>query len=449
MNRSRLTALALAGLVLSGTTGLAGAALADGSGSAPAGTTQPDATSSPSASPSTDPSPTASSSPSTPPDQAPVAVDDTAAVQAGQSVTVPVLANDTDPDGGPQPLSVKGTSSDPRLTTSGQDLVFHAGTGDSGTVTLTYTVTDGELTDEGTVTITISPAPTRSVGITVPDRLVALRHYTITGLTRPTGLGRPTVTLQRKSGDSWVALGKDQVDSTGRYRIGYSTNLPRTFVFRAKAVWPDGRTKVSGTSKRTIRVAADAAVSGPLTRSQVPWSYRSGCPVGPSSLRKVTINRIDYRGHVARGTLVVRSTAAKSLVAVFTAAIDQRFPVKSMHPTDYYYDQGRRTPTESDEAAMRAGNTAAFNCRPVTGNPYRISQHSYGNAIDINTVENPYVTGSRVYPSFAREYLDRSPYRKGMILRGGVIASKMAALGWPWGARWSHPDYQHFSSNGG
>ena len=90
-----------------------------------------------------------------------------------------------------------------------------------------------------------------------------------------------------------------------------------------------------------------------------------------------------------------------------------RFPVRSMKPTDAYYAHGRRTPTQSDIAAMNADNTSAFNCRPVTGNPYRVSQHSYGNAIDINTVRNPYVAGSRVYPSLARTYLNRSNVRTG------------------------------------
>ncbi len=120
-----------------------------------------------------------------------------------------------------------------------------------------------------------------------------------------------------------------------------------------------------------------------------------------------------------------------------------------MRPADAFYAGGRRTPTGSDLAAMRADNTSAFNCRPVTGNPYRVSQHSYGNAIDINTVRNPYVVGSRVFPGFARTYLRRSNVRTGMITSGGVIATSMRRLGWPWGARWSHPDYQHFSSNGG
>jgi hypothetical protein len=146
---------------------------------------------------------------------------------------------------------------------------------------------------------------------------------------------------------------------------------------------------------------------------------------------------------------VVRANEVGDIVKVFKGALAKRFPIRSMKPTDHYYDGGRRTPMESDKAAMRAGNTSAFNCRPVTGNPYRVSQHSYGNAVDINTIENPYVTGDAVYPAGSREYLKRSPYRRGMIMRDGVVASRMRNLGWLWGARWAHPDYQHFSSNGG
>ena len=139
----------------------------------------------------------------------------------------------------------------------------------------------------------------------------------------------------------------------------------------------------------------------------MPYSYRAGCPVTPGGLRRITINRFTYSHVVARGSLVVRAGAVPDLLQVFRASFASRFPVRSMRPTDQFYAGGRRTPTESDIAAMQADNTSAFNCRPVTGNPYRVSQHSYGNAIDINTVRNPYVVGSRVYPSWARTYLDR------------------------------------------
>jgi len=82
-----------------------------------------------------------------------------------------------------------------------------------------------------------------------------------------------------------------------------------------------------------------------------------------------------------------------------------------------------------------------------------MSQHSYGNAIDINTFENPYVTGSRVYPPkaavpyyFRREHNLNDP---GVITSRSSIARALWGQGWAWGARWSLPDYQHWSSNGG
>ena len=46
---------------------------------------------------------------------------------------------------------------------------------------------------------------------------------------------------------------------------------------------------------------------------------------------------------------------------------------------------------------MRADNTSAFNCRYVAGTT-RWSQHAYGRAIDLNPVENPYVSGHHVSP---------------------------------------------------
>jgi hypothetical protein len=197
----------------------------------------------------------------------------------------------------------------------------------------------------------------------------------------------------------------------------------------------------------------DIAVSGPLTRRDVPYSYRPGCPVTPSSLRRMTMNYWDYRGVVRRGTLIVRVDAVADMSHVFTEAFDKGFRIKKMKPADAYYKKGRRSPTASDRAAMAAGNTSAFNCRPVVGNPTKRSAHSYGVAIDINTFENtyenPYVVGSGFYPRGAGKYLRRAPCRTGMICPGGTVATAMRQRGWLWGARWSRPDYQHFSANGG
>ena len=44
----------------------------------------------------------------------------------------------------------------------------------------------------------------------------------------------------------------------------------------------------------------------------------------------------------------------------------------------------------NDPRQMAADNTSGFNCRKVVGNPYKMSPHSYGIALDVNTVQNPY-----------------------------------------------------------
>ena len=149
----------------------------------------------------------------------------------------------------------------------------------------------------------------------------------------------------------------------------------------------------------------------------------------------------DWAGVPRLGDIVLRTSAADDMQRVFSKAFKARFPIRKMLLVDVYKG--------SDITSMAADNTSAFNCRKVTGNPYRLSQHSYGHAIDINTVENPYVTASRVYPAGSETYLNRRNVRKGMIVSSGVLAKAMRTEGWPWGARWSHPDYQHFSANGG
>ncbi len=417
--------------------------------------------------------PTRTSSPTDPPaddpdratglaatNQPPVAVSDPPVrVVAGRTVTLAVLANDTDdglgrPAGQTPHLEVATFSTLGARVSTGPDrtrLRFTARSDDAGrSFTLSYTVTDGSLvSDPATVPLTVTAAPVvRQVSLHAPT-LVALRTSLLRGSVRPLAPGPVTVRVQHRIRNRWTAWRSGRVDARGRYAVRFRTDRPQRVAFRAVATWGNGSRATSGRISRTVLARPDVRVSGPLTRADVPYSYRTGCPVRPSGLRRISMNRFTYRRVVARGSLVVSASAVPELVRVFRASFRARFPVRSMKPSDAFYARGRRTPTQSDLAAMRADNTSAFNCRPVTGNPYRVSQHSYGNAIDINTVRNPYVVGTRVYPAFARTYLDRSWARTGMILRDGVIATSMRRNGWPWGARWSHPDYQHFSANGG
>ena len=102
-----------------------------------------------------------------------------------------------------------------------------------------------------------------------------------------------------------------------------------------------------------------------------------------------------------------------------------------------------------DHRSMAHDNTSAFNCRVVAGTD-RWSRHAYGDAIDINPRENPYVSGSHVSPPEGAPYADRSDKRKGMIFRNDVVTNSFERIiGWEWGGLWPNPtDYQHLSATG-
>jgi hypothetical protein len=101
-----------------------------------------------------------------------------------------------------------------------------------------------------------------------------------------------------------------------------------------------------------------------------------------------------------------------------------------------------------DFRSIEADNTSAFNCRFVDGTS-RWSEHAYGRAIDVNPLENPYVSGGRTSHRRSVPYLDRTRRRPGMAVEGGPLVRAFDAIGWGWGGRWSSPvDYQHFSASG-
>ncbi len=174
-----------------------------------------------------------------------------------------------------------------------------------------------------------------------------------------------------------------------------------------------------------------------LRWAELRHSYRDGCPVGPAQLRTVHVSYWDFAGRSRVGAIVVARGHASAILGVFRRLWEARFPIRRLRPISEYRG--------SDDASMEADNTSGFNCRFVGGTT-RWSMHAYGEAIDVNPVENPYVRGSTVSPAVGRAYLDRSRYRKGMAVSGGVLVRAFASVGWKWGA--SFGDYQHFSTTG-
>jgi len=166
-------------------------------------------------------------------------------------------------------------------------------------------------------------------------------------------------------------------------------------------------------------------------------SWKRGCPVPIRALRTIRMTHRGFDGKVRWGELVVHKNVAPRVVRVFRKMYAAGFPIRRMKRIERYGG--------SDDRSMAADNTSAFNCRPVTGSPGRFSVHSYGKAIDINTIENPYVNGNTVLPAAGRRYLDRGNVRRGMIVKGGKVTRAFRRAGFDWGGNWtSLKDYQHF-----
>jgi D-alanyl-D-alanine carboxypeptidase len=180
-----------------------------------------------------------------------------------------------------------------------------------------------------------------------------------------------------------------------------------------------------------------------VTAADLPHSWHRGCPVAPSQLRRLRVTYWGFDRQAHTGALVVNARAVRPLTRVFSRLYAKRFPIRRMRPIDAYGG--------NDERSLAADNTAAFNCRyAIAAGPKRWSAHAYGLAIDVNPVENPYLLNGRVHPRAGRAYLNRSRVRRGMAVRGGLLVSTFASVGWQWGGRWTgSPDYQHFSATGG
>ncbi|HSS68523.1 MAG TPA: M15 family metallopeptidase [Nocardioidaceae bacterium] len=178
-------------------------------------------------------------------------------------------------------------------------------------------------------------------------------------------------------------------------------------------------------------------------RSRMRFSHHAGCPVRWKDLRYLRMTYVDFDGNARTGELVVNKTFAVAVTKIFERLYEARWPIARMRLVDDYRGIDRRS--------MAANNTSGYNCRHVAGTR-DWSAHAYGAAIDINPVQNPYLTESSTEPPAGRRYaaIDRSTdahVPPGAIRAGDVVIRAFAGIGWEWGGDWvTAKDFQHFSA---
>lgn len=175
-------------------------------------------------------------------------------------------------------------------------------------------------------------------------------------------------------------------------------------------------------------------------------TWKDDCPVPLERLSLISIRYVDFEGNEHDdGELVALDAAAEYIASAFATLYAKRFPINKIKSVHHY--------SGDDELSMADNNTSCFCHRPIEGSSLA-SLHSYGLAIDINPLQNPFVFfdeeqgAATIHPKKGWEFLNRHNQKLGMV---EDIVPVLAEHGFfIWGGRWTTPiDYHHFQPTRG
>jgi large repetitive protein len=270
----------------------------------------------------------------------PDARDDVIDVVNGGSVTVPVLLNDSDPDGDALSVSIV-SSADPALgatsLTADKSITFAARPGASGTALVEYQVSDGELTDTAVLRIEVRPCAESSpiandgfltTGYRQPiavDLTAFGANGTIADVTGPPGFVNGVYTPpEGENGNVVIAysvVNSCRLRASGRVTIDVNQEpvaVPKSItVFRGEPV--------------VVPVAGLATDSEPLTISAItgPPSWVSRQPD-----RLLVSPTLDTALGVSQFTVTVTDPGGLSTVVAIAVTVQNRPPIATADTVD-------------------------------------------------------------------------------------------------------------------
>ena len=166
-------------------------------------------------------------------------------------------------------------------------------------------------------------------------------------------------------------------------------------------------------------------------------------------MRYISLTYLDFKGENQRGEIIVHKDIAEEVANIFETLYILKYPINKMRLVSDYRG--------SDYQSIEADNTSAFNCRKITANKKKWSKHAYGKAIDINPIENPYISKkglcshSKSDPYLPSKRVHRNkkdPGDRAILLKEDNATRLFEKYGWKWGGDWhSVKDYQHFEKH--
>ena len=157
-------------------------------------------------------------------------------------------------------------------------------------------------------------------------------------------------------------------------------------------------------------------------------------------LDDIHVLHYDFNNRVQKGRLICNKKIGRKVLAVFQKLYDNAYQIERIRLIDDY--------NGDDDASMRDNNTSCFNYRKIAGSD-KLSNHSFGLALDVNPLYNPYVKQTAVKtiisPETAEGYADRTRSFPHKIDKDDLAYKAFSEQGFVWGGDWnSVKDYQHF-----
>jgi len=182
------------------------------------------------------------------------------------------------------------------------------------------------------------------------------------------------------------------------------------------------------------------SIPNSIKEEMINNSYKENDYITFDDLSLVHILYKGFDDKIHKGELIVNKKIASDIVEIFKVLYENNYKIESVERIDKY--------NGDDNLSMKNNNTSAFNYRNIEGTN-TLSNHSYGLALDLNPLYNPYVYESNgnliVSPIEGVKYIDRTlefPYK---IDKNDLAYKEFTKRGFTWGGDWlNKKDYQHF-----
>lgn len=202
-------------------------------------------------------------------------------------------------------------------------------------------------------------------------------------------------------------------------------------------------TKAETELNGTARFFTSSAISDDIFARIRGKSYNTDTVISRGQLRYLKVLHYSGNGNIYVGELICHQDIASKLLAIFKELYHNEYPIEKMFLVDRY--------NADDIASASDNNTSCFNIRISAGEDDGWSMHSFGKAIDINPLYNPYVWWDsegvmHCEPDSGIRYVDRSnayPYK---LTEDDLCVKLFKDYGFSWGGEWKHEkDYMHFA----